>query len=146
MTEFNIRAPNGDDINFIYSTWLKSYKQDSLIGKSCRTGLFFREYRYVIDKILADPTTMVLIACHKTEPAVIFGYLVCEPTALHYIFIKEVFRRLGIATELCKVASPASDPLLYHTHRTSMLDRINHKSTHNPFYLFKQGEKKNGSS
>jgi hypothetical protein len=135
--DFDIRKANPDDIAYIYATWLNSYRQDSAIGKSCRTSIFFENYRLVIDSILADKNTQVLIACHSEIPSVIYGYICFTKRSLHYAFTKEAFRELGIAKAL---VDKSDQQFKQHTHKTLMSEKINHGITHNPFVLYKQGE------
>jgi hypothetical protein len=112
--EITIRDANPDDINFIYSTWLESYRYDSYFGKSHRNTIFFNDYRKVIDRLLEISKTIV--ACDPSETSVIYGYLTFEPSVLHYAFTKGPFKRLGVFTTLFNAAFP-SGPVEY-THRT----------------------------
>lgn len=139
--EWSIRRASGNDLNFIYDTWLNSYKHDSLFGKIFRTGFFFDEYRYVIDSILANPTTTILIACLPQSPEVILGYLVCNKTHLDYCFVKDAFRNLGIAKSLVNNAYKTTTTPHVITHKTSTLGRVlpigKYDLEYNPFILFK---------
>lgn len=146
MTNYVIRAVQGDDIPFIYSTWLKSYRNDSGIGLSVRKSVFFENYRLILDKILQENTTKVLVACKPDEPNVIFGYLVADPSenVLHYVFVKEAFWRLGIAKSLFKQLFPSSGSVfITHLTRTaSSLEILSGyeeigKFTYNPFLLYR---------
>lgn len=40
------------------------------------------------------------IACSPEDPDVIVGYLVYEPKTIHYVYVKEAFRKLGICRRL----------------------------------------------
>ena len=141
--EYNIREAIGSDLPFIFDTFLKSYKMNSVIGKACRNGVFFDNYRLILDQILDESS--ILVACHKDEPTVIFGYIIHDKSILHYIFIKEAFRNLGLAKALYMEGLKTADPMfgyLYTTHKTFMGDKVNHNVTFNPFLLFagiKQG-------
>lgn len=148
---YQIRSAQPSDISFIYSSWLKSYKHGSELGKSTRTGVFFNSYREVLDAILQRSQTFV--ACLIDEPEVILGYLVHEPLAdepftvdpihiLHYAFIKESFRRLGIGQMLLEHAK-INPKLTYYTHKTILLDKFDgafSQMTYNPFLLYVKGE------
>lgn len=146
MTEdFTIRTALPNDIPFIYDTLLRSYKISSNIGKACRNGIFFTNYRIVLDNILHESDT--LIACLKNEPNVIFGYIISDKSTLHYCFVKEAFRQLGIAKALYLEAIKQADPnlgFLYTTHKTTYSDQIKSlKVPFNPFLLYaaiNQGE------
>lgn len=139
MKAFNIRPAKPLDISFIFETWLKSYKHDSAFGKSTRSYIFFPQYRQVLDSILSDQTTQVFIACHPEVEDVILGYLVVSKDVIHYVFVKESFRNIGIARELY---NHVGGPLIL-SHRTNFIQPILDKHTelvYNPFTLFNKGE------
>lgn len=141
----HIRLPNSNDIPYIYSTWLKNYHYDSALCKECTDSVFFKEYREVIDTILEKSNTVVAVASLENDPAIIFGYIVAEvePTpCIHYIFIKEDFRQLGIAKALINYLSLNTQKSLTFTHKTSYIHEIIKKYPnliYNPFKLFSKG-------
>jgi hypothetical protein len=137
-TEFNIRKATGQDLPFIYSTWLNSFKHSSNIGKSCRSTIFFEEYRQIIDNILAQ--SEVRVACHHEVPDVIFGYAVYDPECIHYAFTKESFRKLGIAKKLLEPVMGTITPAKFHTHETFTIKGWPLKTSYNPFVLYNKGE------
>ncbi len=114
--DFDLRDACGDDLSFIYSTWLESYRYDSFFGKSHRNGVFFPDYQLVLDKLLEE--SRVVVACVPDSPETILGYIVFEPNLLHYIFVKGAFRRFGIATSLLDYAFPNLERSVCFTHKT----------------------------
>ena len=138
MAEFTIRPAQGSDLAFIFDTFLKSYKMSSPVGKACRNGIFFDNYRLILDDILEH--SKIYVACHQDEPTVIFGYMIADGATLHYCFIKEVFRNLGVAKALYNEALKEADPMfgfLYTTHKTFHSDKIeSFKVPYNPFRLY----------
>lgn len=127
-----------DDIPFIYSSFSKSMKNDSSLGRSCRAKIFFREFTQTIDKILLRSKT--LIACYSSDPKVIIGYLIYEPNIAHYVLIKEPFRKCGIAKRLIGQAFGDLKEFSY-THRTHHIKPIVEKYpdlNFNPFLLNKE--------
>ena len=137
--KFNIRPANGDDLNFIYSTWVNSIWSDCEKFRGIHAPLFFKEYPKVIDQILANPKTKTAIACKYDEPFVIFGYAIAEPPVAHYVFTKKNFWKMGVATALMEYLKAGE----IYTHRTGMLQHILSKKTghtFNPYLLYKQGE------
>lgn len=138
---WSIREAFPNELSFIYSTWLNSYRYDSFIGKACRNTVFFSEYPTVLDEILDK--AKVLVASFPDSPNVILSYLVYEPNILHYLFTKEVYRKNGIAMSL--VVSAFGDLLkhgIYFSHRTFTAEPILQKYesylNFNPFKLYKQ--------
>lgn len=138
MTDFSIRLVNPEDIPFIYSTWLKSFKQDSSTGTSMRKTVFMKDYVKVIDAILQDPNTTVFVACKLDEPNIILGYMVFGPNRVfHYIFVKEAFRLFGIARTLFKSNQVDGESFCTHQTRTAAQIIRNYNITHNQLLLFK---------
>lgn len=140
-SEWKIRTAQSEDLNFIYATWARSYRY-SHISKCCRTSLFYKEYNQVIDRILEQDDTEVLVACKEDEPFVIVGYIIYQPESLHYVYTKELFFRLGVAKSLFEEAQLRSGQFKQFTHRTQMVEPMlirRQDLIYNPFYLFKKG-------
>lgn len=138
---WSIRLAVPADLSFIYSSWLNSYRSDSGIGRSTRKSIFFKEYNRVIDGILSDPFTRILVACLPDESNVICGFLAFAPGTLHYCFVKEDFRRFGIARSLAEEALGEGVSEIWCTHRTELSRPIFQKNTelqYNPFLLFQR--------
>jgi hypothetical protein len=134
-----IRPAEGSDLNFIYVTWVNALWLDVYCGRGLKKSAFRAKYLTIIDSILADPESKILVACDPNDPFVIYGYLVAKPPTAHFTFIKSQFRKLGIAKSLflslkCSGAS---------THWTSRLKPIAKKYpelTYHPHLLFQEGE------
>lgn len=94
------RPAKGSDISFIYDTWLDSYRYGSAMGRSHKSSIFFKEYRYVLDHILHRSGSKVDIACPNGDPDTIIGFISHEPHILHFIYVKEAFQNLGIGRHL----------------------------------------------
>ena len=138
MQEWAIRQALGNDLAFIYSTWLNSYRADSHYRKTCTKFIFFKEYPRVVDLILGRATTIV--ACLPDQPNVIIGYLVHEPGVCHYAFTKESFRKLGVMSTLWNHAFKEREVVTSHKTRCVEGAMEFHRVTFNPFLLFERGE------
>lgn len=76
--------------------------------------------RVILDIIKRSPP---VIACHPDHPEQIFGYCASEDQGetpvLHFIYVRDPFRRVGIATQLLKVCLPGlKSNKGYYTHNT----------------------------
>lgn len=124
-----LRSMRKEDEAFVYSTWLKAI----YYGNRWKTGFledsndppreapvdvygaidkqaFFSAYHAFLGRLFAKPTICVLICCLKEDQDVILGYSVTEPGVLHFVFVKEPWRRLGIARDLI----PANTKVFTH--------------------------------
>ncbi len=136
--KWSIRDANEKDIPFIYATWLNSYYHDSW-ARSVKKTIYFDNYKHVLDTILEDKYTEVKVACLPENTNVILGFLVQEQqNIIHYCFVKEAFRRMGVAKSLFQHEKA------YITHMTRSFSPIlrDHEEvfTYNPFYLFNKGD------
>lgn len=132
-----IRRAEPADIPFIYSSWLKSYRTGSGLGLASGKHAYFITYNLVIDHILEKPDAIVWVAAKEDEPNVIWGYLVAEPTVLHYVFVKGAFRRFGVAKSLYEIAFQERP---FVTHMTALgreVLRMHPGFKFNPTLLFK---------
>ncbi len=101
MNGLLIRDAVADDLNFIYATWLRGLYYASAFYSAIEKDVFFKEYESVIKRILAKEGVVVKVSCLKEAPDVVLGYAIFEPQrALHYVFVKQVWRRQGLAKEL----------------------------------------------
>lgn len=144
-SQWKIRDAKGEDLAFIYSTWGRSYRYDSPMGRSCKNSIFFPNYNRIIDNILAQPDTKIAVACDPLDENVFYGYMVSQPNVLHYAFTKEQFWNYGIAKSLFDHLGRPK----YYSHKTfscrPILDKFP-ELVFNPFLLFKQQEEINADN
>jgi len=123
---FVIRAKEPDDEDLIYSSWLKSFKSESIQGKRTYSHVFFGQQHDVIENLLRRGTT--LIACWEKDPMVIAGYLNYEKKDdqlyLHYAFTKHKFRRMGVLRALLAAAGFKRGDRPYFSHWTESMDDL----------------------
>jgi hypothetical protein len=89
-----LRPAVPDDLGFIFSTWLKHYKQHSHLTRDVTNKVFFVRYHRIIERLLARSLTVV--AHPDGKPSVILGYSVMEPPIIHWVYVKGPWRRFGI--------------------------------------------------
>lgn len=136
---FKIRSPKASDLNFIQSSFLKSMKSESNLGRSCSTRVFFGEFPKIIDRILS--VSEILVACKDDEEDVIFGYLIFEPEVIHYAYVKSGLRRLDVARDLVTKAFPQAKSVSFSMN-TNDAKKIREKYPElifNPFVLYQKG-------
>ncbi len=96
---------SSEDKAFVYSTWLRNYKHSSYFAKRIRPVVFFAGHHALLDHLFNKPEIMCAIACSPEDPGQIFGYLAYQlrpKPILHFIFVKDDFRKMGVARTLIK--------------------------------------------
>ena len=140
MTEkIQIRRMIDGDLHFILATWLKSFRASGDIPRRIRDSDFFPIYEPFLKELINKSDTHV--ACLADDWDVIAGFMTSEQTGLdtliHYCFVKEAWRKMGIARLL--LDNVQKSPSVYFTHWTSPIESISHKldARYNPYRLFR---------
>lgn len=120
-----VRVSAPGDEPFIFSSWLKSYQKArerklADIDRSARldTRRFYEAQDLTIKRLLRRCGALVVHG--SANPSDIFGYLISEPVpsgrVVHWLYVKQVFRRMGLAGHLLEVLrEPAA---WMHSHET----------------------------
>lgn len=96
----SIRGGLETDLKFVYATWLKGLYFGNDWFREIDQDIYFKAYHKVIERILAKPKALVWVAHLIEDPDVILGYSVTEGPILHFVFVKEAWRRMGLACDL----------------------------------------------
>jgi GNAT superfamily N-acetyltransferase len=92
------------DRDFVFSSWLFSFKGASPFAKRIRGKDFYKNHQKVIENIIERPTLMTCVACLEDDPDVILGFIIWEQdqgtVSVHYIFVKEIYRGNGVGAFL----------------------------------------------
>lgn len=110
--EVGFRPADPEDQNFIYDSWLRSYRDGSLHARAMPARIYYNNHKHVIARIL--DLSSVLICCNPEDPDQIFGYVVYEATkgkvtVFHYLYVKTTYRNLGIANLIFKESLKISE-------------------------------------
>jgi GNAT superfamily N-acetyltransferase len=95
-----------------------------------KASVFYEEYEKVLQLLLGRSSVKVM--CLDSDPDVVVGYAVLTPdeTALHWIFVKKAWRKMGIA----KALIPQSTSKYTHTNKLGIALKPK-EWEFNPFYL-----------
>lgn len=114
-----IRPAEATDRAFLIATWLNNYRRESYFAARICDAVFFSRHHEIVDELLRRST--VSVACDPQDKDCILGYMVWEPDALHWIYVKKSFRKLGIARELFRHSKLPEDlDGVQVTHATKM--------------------------
>jgi GNAT superfamily N-acetyltransferase len=117
------RPATAIDLPFIMSSWLRSFKTSHFAGP-IPNDIYWDTYRLAAERILSRPAARLLVAVNPSErdpEHELYGWLAMEPgepPVVHYVYVKQAFRRMGVARSLLRAASiNLSAPFVY-TYRT----------------------------
>jgi GNAT superfamily N-acetyltransferase len=120
------RPFSASDHNFIMNSWLKSWRNGP--PRQLPNEQYYREQTFVVQQILAN--SRVVVACNPEDETQIFGYIVAQdsPAArfVHYLYVKQPYRRLGIARALVKETGLRA-PLFTTHYRAAICKKLNIK-------------------
>lgn len=123
-----IREVTEPDVSFVFNSWLKSHRHsDSTRGIS--SPVYYAGHHRLIERIILQ--SKVLIACNKDDESQIYGYICAGHVdgilAVHYIYIKQTYRNLGIGKELLNQFQHDFATASCYTHKNRMSDLLAEK-------------------
>jgi GNAT superfamily N-acetyltransferase len=117
-----VRSPTQRDIEFITSSWLRSFR-DGYFVSTVPNRIYFNQHHKILEKLI--PRATCLIACNEMDPDHIYGYVIAEVMdqhlVVHYIYVKDSLRRFGVAKKLVQHllrSLPVVQDRIITTHQT----------------------------
>jgi GNAT superfamily N-acetyltransferase len=123
IDKIGIRPAHVDDLGYVIDTMGRSLRPEY---PDMRTSDFAGWIRARISRVL-DAGAEILIAHDGEAPELIRGYVVFDPTVLHYLFIRAEFRGEGLGRRLLEATGLKGE--LVCTHLTAAGRR--YKASHN---------------
>lgn len=116
-----VRPANEEDVPFIFNSWLKSYR-NSFFARDIHSTVYYSEHHKVLEKIIKNNS--VLVACNPEESNQIYGYIISGKVqnviVVHYVYVKQPYRNLGIAKLLGAAVGHDKEVPGFHTHTTRL--------------------------
>ncbi len=96
-----VRPPKPEDINFILATMLRGLYYGDTWFSEIPKDLFMKEHHKVLVNTISRPDCAVRVAVLPDDGDVILGYSISlKDTALVWVYVKNSFRKMGIARSL----------------------------------------------
>lgn len=96
-----IRPVTKSDLGFVVRTWIESLRYGNDLFREIPEHTLFENYKKFIGQIIEKPSTVITIASLRDEPGLIIGFAVGQGTnILHYVYVREPWRKLGLARDL----------------------------------------------
>ncbi len=134
-----IRPMHPSERNLVVQSWLRSSARSKFAALMPKLQYEAEEHA-LIEDMLANPANIVLVAELAEVPGEVHGWLAHDETAVHYVYVKQLYRRQGIASRLFDAAVESTAlgfNTCSHTTRSSALVPWLASLVYNPFYAFK---------
>jgi GNAT superfamily N-acetyltransferase len=116
----NLRTTEPGDMRFVLDSWGKSYRVSPWAG-CVPNHLFYDTFHEAVEGLLARGTK-ITIACAKHDPSRILGWVATETVrdgqAVHFLYVKDPFRRRGLASHLLEQTVGTQEGRRFYTYRT----------------------------
>jgi hypothetical protein len=93
-----VRDATPDDEAVIMRAWLVGCRKGGDWPRRVPEAKYYREHKRTVMGLLARSRT--LVACNPDRPGQVLGFICYADWVLHWIYVKQMFRRNGIAGHL----------------------------------------------
>lgn len=107
------RKATDDDLRFVRDSWFESYRRGGF-APEIGFDLFAPGQRNLIAAALKDPFTKVRVAFPLHEPTEILGWVCWHDETVHFVYVKNGYRNMGVATGLLDLHKSAK----FYSHQT----------------------------
>ena len=138
VNEIKFRPIKDSDKSFIYSSWLKSYRESDL-AKHMVNSIYYDYHAKVIEAAMASST--IIIACNDQDEDQLYGYIVFQQiddvALVHYTYVKFPYRKFGIGRQLFEFAQPDTEQFTVVTHIPRNFEGLSKKLNlvYNPYRM-----------
>lgn len=103
---YDIREMQPGDKHFILATFLRGVYYGNSWFTLIPKNIFMANYKKVAEHMVSSPNFIVNIACLKDDPSVIIGYSILSANGeiIHWVFVKSMWRKNGVAKSLLPTA------------------------------------------
>ena len=98
-----MRPATADDMPFIFHAWLEGYWPNYCGAVADRKGSWCARWHGVLERILASQDTRTMVA---HVDGALLGFACGDARCLHWVYVKQAFRGLGIASALLSELQP----------------------------------------
>lgn len=130
-----LRLATPSDLRFVKHSWFQSYRKGGrapdVAFPVLQAGL-----GALIDRLVSEAS--VFVAAATEVPDEICGWSCRRTGTLHYVYVKQAYRHLGIGRQLCAEIAQIAGPVVWHTFETRAGTQFAQKigTKFNPFLLF----------
>jgi ribosomal protein S18 acetylase RimI-like enzyme len=120
-------APTAEEYSLIYDSWARSFRKSPWAG-CVPNHLWDGVSRACIAELLNRSLIVVAVKQLENGTRRVMGYSVSEPGVLHWLYVKDDFRGMGVGKALLQAVTHGWEQHVY-THRTRASDKFLHRAS-----------------
>lgn len=113
---FRFDAPDAEEYSLIYDSWARSFRKSPWAG-CVPNHLWDQVSRACIGELLNRSLVIVAVKDLEDGKRRVMGYSVSEPGTLHWLYVKDDYRGMGIGKRLLEFTTAGWEQFVY-THQT----------------------------
>jgi GNAT superfamily N-acetyltransferase len=134
-----VRDSVPSDINLVYNSWLKQH-YGSAFSQGIPPHVYFTGHRVILNYL--TKAAIIKVACSVEDASHIYGWMCAEThevPLVHFVYVKQPYRRMGIATLLLEEYgwSKGGDIIASHYFRGKAFKVYGRQVVYNPYILHK---------
>jgi hypothetical protein len=130
-----------EDKSFIFSSWLRSYRNSHFASPLCN-AVYFEHHKKIVEQLLNNAEVVILCAKNDEDHIysfICYSHLSPKLSTIHFIYTKYPYRKMGIAQHLYNLAvGGTSGATICITHYSAHLKQkiTDLNIIYNPYLLF----------
>lgn len=124
-----VRPGTPHDAAFVSTTWADQMRFGNEFIHEVPEEFYYPWFQRKIGLVLKHPDTDLVVACDESNPTWIAGFAVFDPTSIYWVYVRDAYRKQGIASLLVKDRSFQNVKALIVTTRSGrfMIEKKNLK-------------------
>lgn len=112
-------------VPFIFHSWIRALQTTEQYRRLDKNWFNCAQHA-LIENLIQSPSSDCIVAAYEDNPDTILGYAVGWPSerVLHFVYVKDKFRKLGIATRLLEAMFEAPGRSVEVTETTRDLSKL----------------------
>ncbi len=107
MSLLRVRPAKKEDRGFIFSSWFDSFRGTSAVHATQQrhtdlhgSRFYWLFMQHLACQLMGEPDAKTLVLCDVEDEDTLVGFAAASGEALHYVYIRDGFRRAGHARQL----------------------------------------------
>jgi GNAT superfamily N-acetyltransferase len=132
-----LREAKEEDKNLILNSFLKSYFS-TMTGYKPESEVFYPCHQKALERLVKNGSCIFVVAASEEDEDIIYGWACFGlDKTLHYVFVKELYQKMGIGTRLIRhMMKDKKDLTVSHWNKNCAILKRKFKLKYNPYKFY----------